>query len=544
MFMNQFYTSFAAIIVLTACKAASTSECLSAASSEIKISDKSEFVQGGYLHFGDKSCSATFDIVGITADHIKLKAYSARHCRFENGLDLKKVSASLFFTDSGTGRAGYVKNIPVSERYVDRAAAMMQQVKKLGSPKAEAMFLNALRLPTQFDPWTGGAYAEYSGIDSKASLICKNHEEIPPIPDPQDQLTDSCWSFLDLGTYDLVIRRDTIPSSQFFYLSQNLSKKSAGIASLLNTNSALNASYYESRKRIESIMSLLRSHQSAWLATLLNFDLCHESVKTSELCNNQAKLIEILSKNFVEPDSSGTEKNIFDWLHDNPTYQTVQLSRASLLSGQRVAVSAELKSLTELESFVSGLVTDLRSDLLHQSAIYIIKMKEIIAQQSQGTRIDALSPAYYIGSNFVARNDRQGAQYRFGLFGFYQVFSDPKAVKLSPPGLGIQDTVVHGVTKHGTLRVAVPRQTEVVKFQPTDSGTLITLYGIIPLMVLNTVNDEGTSGGSAILALPQIDYDDEAVSPNVAQPSGSDASKNVSVRVSDSSFSGTGASCF
>ncbi len=531
------------VVVLSGCKAASTSECLSTSSGEIKISDKSEYVQGGYLHFGEKSCSASFDVVGIASDHIRLKAYSARHCRFENGLDLKKVSASLYFSDTSSSRAGYVKNIPVSERFVDRASAIMEEVRRLNSPKAESLFLNALRLPTQFDPWSGGAYAEYSGTDSKSSLICRDHEQIPPIPDPQNQLTDSCWSFLDLGTYDLVIRKNSIPSSQFFYLTQNLSKKSVGINALLNSDSTLKASYYESRRRIDSIMTLLRSHQAAWLGTLLNFDLCHESVRTNEMCKNQSKMIEILAKNFIESDSNGTEKNIFDWIHDNPSYHTVQLRRADLLSGRRVPITPEIKSLSDLESAVSGIASEFRSDLLDKSAVHIIKMREIVAKQSRGASIDTLSPAYFIGSNFVGRNDKQGAGYRFGLFSFDQVFSDPKLVKLSPAGYTAQEEVVHGVTKFGTLRVAFPHHTEVVKFQPTDSGSLITLHGVIPLMVLNTVNDEATSGGSAILALPEIDYDDEPLSTNVAQPHNSDGSKTVSVRVNDSSFSSNGSGC-
>ncbi|MEY2986567.1 MAG: hypothetical protein RJB13_88, partial [Pseudomonadota bacterium] len=99
-------------------------------------------------------------------------------------------------------------------------------------------------------------------------------------------------------------------------------------------------------------------------------------------------------------------------------------------------------------------------------------------------------------------------------------------------------------TKNGTLRVAFPRQSEIVKFQPTDSGTLITLHGVIPLMVLNTVNGEGTSGGSAILDLPEISYDDEPLAPSVVQPNNSDASKTVSVRVNDTSFGSSGPGCF
>lgn len=538
------YIFVCASLSLSACKAASTSECLSTSSGELTISEKSRFVQGGYVHFGDKACSATFDVVGISSEHIRLRAYSARHCRFENGLELDKVSVSLHFTQENSGKSGYVKQIPVSEKFVDRATQTLQELKKINSPKAEAMFLGALRLPTQFDPWFGNAYAEYNSYDSKSSLICKDYEQIPPIPDPQNQMTDSCWSFLDLGTYDIVIRKSSLPAAQFSYLTQNLGKKARGLADLLNKDNILKSSYYESRKSIDTIMSLLRSHQAAQLASLLNFNLCQENIKNDELCKNQAKLIEIMAKYFVENDETGAEKNIFDWIHDNPNYRTVQLSRADLLGGKRVSVSQDARSFADLETLTSGLMAEIHSDLKTKSALHIIRMREIIAQQSRGTAPSELSPSYVIGTNFVAKEDSQVANYRFGLFGLNQIFNDPKAVRLAPEGFTPDTKNVHGVSKYGTMRIAFPYHAEVVKFQPTDSGSLITLDGIIPLMVLNTVNDEGTSGGSAILALPEIGYDDESISPNVAQPSSSDSSKTVSVRVNDASFSSTGAGCF
>jgi hypothetical protein len=54
----------------------------------------------------------------------------------------------------------------------------------------------------------------------------------------------------------------------------------------------------------------------------------------------------------------------------------------------------------------------------------------------------------------------------------------------------------------------------VVKFLPTDSGSVLTLSGVVPLMTLNTVDDVGTSGGTAILALPEIN-DEDTVSPEL-----------------------------
>lgn len=529
---------------LAGCKAASTSGCLSTTSNELKISDKSDAVQGGYIHFGDKSCSATFDVVGVSAEHIRLKAYSARHCRFENGLSQDQVSVSLYFGDSNSARSGYIKNIPVNERFVDRATQAMQEVKKLNAPRAEALFLSALRIPVQFDPWFGNAYAEFIEDQSKSSLICNDFEQIPSIPDPQDRMTDSCWSALDLGTFDLVIRKNAIPPKQFFYLTEKLNDKAQRLQNLLSSDAQLKSAFYESRKSIDSIMTLLRSHQASRLVTLLNFDLCQPNVRNDELCKNQTKLIEIVAKNFTEPDREGRERNLFDWMSSSSDFRTVQLPLSDLLAGKRVIADVSVKNFSELDAYTSALTSDVSSHLKDKSALHIINMRSFVVEQSRGASAAQLSPSYLVGSNFVAKADGNAANYRFGLFGLSQVFSDPKQVQLTPTGFTQNDTPVHGISLFGTLRVAFPRESEVVKFQPTDSGSLITLHGIIPLMVLNTVNDVGTSGGSAILALPEIGYDDEPLSPQVAQPGNAEGTKSVSVRVNDGSFTSTGPSCF
>jgi hypothetical protein len=69
----------------------------------------------------------------------------------------------------------------------------------------------------------------------------------------------------------------------------------------------------------------------------------------------------------------------------------------------------------------------------------------------------------------------------------------------------------HGVSKYGTLRLAATQENQLVKFQPTDSGSMLLLKGVVPLMVLNTVDGVGTSGGSAILALPESEEDQEVI---------------------------------
>ena len=57
----------------------------------------------------------------------------------------------------------------------------------------------------------------------------------------------------------------------------------------------------------------------------------------------------------------------------------------------------------------------------------------------------------------------------------------------------------------------LPNKSTKIKFGPTDSGAMLTFAGVVPLLVVNTVDDKPTSGGSAILALPEPGNQDDAV---------------------------------
>jgi hypothetical protein len=68
-----------------------------------------------------------------------------------------------------------------------------------------------------------------------------------------------------------------------------------------------------------------------------------------------------------------------------------------------------------------------------------------------------------------------------------------------------------GVRTLGILRMYLPSKSTKIKFGPTDSGAMLTFAGVVPLLVVNTVDDKPTSGGSAILALPEPGNQDDAV---------------------------------
>ncbi|NBW80868.1 hypothetical protein EBR21_03855 [bacterium] len=68
----------------------------------------------------------------------------------------------------------------------------------------------------------------------------------------------------------------------------------------------------------------------------------------------------------------------------------------------------------------------------------------------------------------------------------------------------------------GVLKLYFQNELNKLKFSKGDSGSMITIAGIVPLLALNTVNDEPTSGGASILALPEPES--EGLPGNLSNP--------------------------
>ncbi|MEY4066153.1 MAG: hypothetical protein RIR26_2361 [Pseudomonadota bacterium] len=537
--------------MLTACKPSGRSQCMAQSSKSLPLAEQTSFVQGGYVHFGDKMCSAMFDVVDVTAERIRLKAFSARHCRFENGIDLQKVKVSLFLDATQSRRAGYIKDIPAEESFASRASLTMAEVAKINAPELSLLFADALRIPTHYDPWGGAVFSDTnesaSGNDGapNSSVICNNFSQIAPIVDPSDRLTESCWSFLDLGTFDLSIKKSAMADKDFQLLTSALTQKQKALSNYLSKNTSLNAAYGAFRKEIDHVMSLLRIQKAARLAYLLNTDLCKFQNTPQALCAQQKKLIEIMGQNFTHPTESGGDVSIFDAMARNFAEHSSEalpaLSYAELLAGKRLTFATPPANFEQLDQLARSKAGEFTTLLKDKTSIAIVDLRKWVAEQSKGTPQDSVSPALIAASNFTVQSGGVKRELRFGLFNFSAVTSDPSKIALPVESNSLEAFPVHGISRYGTLRMGAPRESQIVKFQPTDSGSLLTLHGVIPLLVLNTVDDVPTSGGSAILALPSIE--EEGDEPTVASASsgskGSSGKGNVTtVDMDGSSASG------
>lgn len=523
MITTKRHISFGSILAcstLLACKATTSSQCLSTSSTPVKLAPESSIVQGGYIHFGEKSCSAMFEIIDVTAERINLKAFSARHCRFENGLQLDQVKVSLFVDGSSKRSTGYIKDIPAEESFVNRATTAMSEIGKLNIPDITGRFLYALRIPTQYDPWGSAVFSDNAesikepGEAPDSSLICNNTELFPPLTDYQQALTESCWSFLDLGTFDLTIRKTAQTSKVFMPLSDELMQKQKRFSEMLAKNASLKSDYQQHKKRIDDVMALLRVQKAARLAYLLNFDLCAPAFKRDDLCKTQKRLIEIMGQNFREPNENGVVTNIFDWIAAAKNVDgspTGALPLNELLAGKRMKPATLPQSLAEAEQIAEVLGAEFNSSLKNKTVITIGQLRNMLEANSKPASIEELSPALSLGTNFSTRMSSGSVALQFAMLNLRDIFSDAKKVRLLRTDDKTVNQEIYGVSRYGTLRMASPKENQLVKFQPTDSGSLLMLKGIVPLMVLNTVDGVGTSGGSAILALPESTEEGEVV---------------------------------
>jgi hypothetical protein len=543
--MLSINTLFSIVVLglLVGCKPSRDNGCLSVASSEPKIGVTPDFVQGGYIHFGDKMCTATFEVSDVTADTISLRAYSARHCRVEKTTASVSNFVSLYFEKSNTRSAGFVQKIAAKEIFSARAEKARREVAALGVNGASELFADAFDIPVHYNPFGEG---EFSGADA---IVCNNIDFIGELDDPQKKLSQSCWSFLDLGVFDFEISKGSLGSKDFAYISERLKAKKAALNGFLSANPSLQGQYVEHRKRVHSVTGLMRLQKASRLAYLLNMDFCKISsaagVDTAKMCSAQRRLIEIAGQNFIETDESGRQVNIFDKLSKLTDLSMPGESYANLLAGRRLAGHDSL-TFANADEHARAYAVSMWHIFKDQTAIAIQSFRRVLKEHSGQTPEDKVSPVLSVSTNFAVKGKSGAADIRFGQFPLSFLSRQPdrfvfvkgfaRDTKNDP------DRMLFGVGFFGTLKMGVPREVEAIKFLPSDSGSLLSLKGVLPLMVLNTVDDKPTSGGASILALPEAKEEDIPAQNAGSGTGGKQTAANGDVTIDSSLFAG-GVSC-
>ncbi|MEY3903618.1 MAG: hypothetical protein RL189_2924 [Pseudomonadota bacterium] len=513
--------------------------------SDLQIAKTNPAALGGYIQFegvfGEKACNATFDVVDVLEDQIKLRAYSASHCRLEHGVvdwddpkTFPKTSLHFYFDRSTKRTAGYVKNIPAVEEFSDRTVQLAREAQRVSLPKdVYALFLGPLRTPThvysddlqgdaEVPSFSYGAFAPTPNIYDQPREkppnpefnICNN----PKMPNfNSDQIisfNESCWSVLDVGQFDLEIRKKDMSAIDFDFIAEQLSVKKKIKDNLLKKNPKLASLSMEQHRYFAQMRSELRMKNYAQLAYLLNFNHCAPvlagSPESVRICKYQHQLIELVGKYLSETEVDGSRMNIFDRLAREKDFEKVGISFANLRSGQRFANDPSATTFDSVSQKSIRYSRDLRADSDFLILSGMRKMFERIRGTLKDTNKDNLSSEFYISTNIQLDNNLQKTEPSFAHFQLTQISRTPGSLMIAP-NISATDESLFGITKEGILRFAVRRGEEKVKFSKTDSGSLVTISNLVPLMVLNTVDDgEPVSGGASILALPEAQSEDNS----------------------------------
>ncbi|MEN9808737.1 MAG: hypothetical protein RLZZ488_304 [Pseudomonadota bacterium] len=530
-YFGHTYSVFLSASLLLACKPTSESSCLSTSSETLKLAPTEKVAQGGYIQFDDKACNATFDVEKITSDTIKLRAYSARHCRSENALDNSKTQVHLYFSSTPQRSAGYVKNIPVTEDFTTRSKNLLKDFQKSSLPKElEGFFLAALKVPThsEFDSQRGGFGAAGSVQVQPENIVCFN-EKIPRFDD-SISLTDLCWSALDVGIYDLEISKTSVSENVFKFLSQQLADKQKKTAAYLQQDPKITPLIRDQKGDLTRIQSNLRFQNYAPLAYLLSFDHCKVASPaegaSALICRNQNKLIELAGKYLTEIDTDGSSINIFDRLARETDFAAPGIPLRELRAGRRLAMPQASATFATLQNKAELYSVDMFSTFKLSQRTSLDNMLKRIEQSSNSPDKTLISQDFVVSTNVKIAADGQSSPPVFAQFSISEIALGNQSLEIARDISTLEaiKKQIHGVTQYGTLRIGVRNRNQRVSFDATDSGSLITLFGMVPLMVLNTVDDKPVSGGASILALPEAQPEtDSSADGSVAAPSGPSA---------------------
>jgi len=457
------------------------------ASSQVAIEDTSAIDSrlkaaplGGFIHIGPRACTTTLSLVSANESTLVVNAYSALHCFREDKIQKEKVSLSVWIPASTGRTGGYLSKIPARDEFFERRAEFMIEIEKLDKP-----FLNErlrdimqIELPYFFEDKEQVRKNVNDG-DSEKLLrnICLSATE-DKLNVPKSQHT--CWSALDTGVRKLEIRAVDIDPARFVALRRSLESHAAKLQNLLRSDSQMAKTYQLWSNRIQGLTGLWRlTNYSPW-AYFLNKNMCAmitPDMPESALCAARDKIITISKKYMVEIDADGTQKNIFQKADELGFGLNQNLMSES---------SIELVNLMPRKAF----------DKFHEVfQSFRTDLKQRI--RTQNDQMMSLPPEYVIAANpFVA-----GASGKTSIAGFSLL----KGSVLIPEGVQVPSK---GMSSKGTLRFYVNSSKADAVFGKTDSGAMITYAGVVPLLVLNSVDDEPTSGGASILALPEAQPED------------------------------------
>ena len=517
MISNRFYIFLSIISAsLIGCrKGPSTSGGCSGAqsllSSESAIVDTEALVPaGGFLHIGSAACTATFLLESASSSELRFAAYTAQHCVNEGIKSTERFAVSMYVQNGS--QKGYLQKLPVSDDFFTRRNDLWSAVRQLGSSEANTIVEGALLIPgygeylnqARNDDGSSEGGRDVSDIEAK-NVCLSNRTDLLQVGNSQHL----CWSALDTTVRRLTLRASEVGKQDFEKAKQHLQTRKAAIDSILRNSPQISNYFTLWNNRVHGQVGGWRLANYANIAAFLNDELCGKylpkDAPEQSTCRVRDQLRALVEKHLVEVDIDGQVKSILK----HAEQLGMGTSAPFFVDGSIPIKSAlPMKSTENFFKFLNSKTADLRK------FFPVDKSEKLLPLPKQ----------FAVATNTSLFNQElKKTSLMFGLVKPEALFGETRALPSK------------GVNSAGLLRMYVSKQNIQIQFGATDSGAMITFAGIVPLLVLNTVDDKPTSGGSAILALPEIGYEDEASSSQAGNPSSTDqtVALNTSVKSED-----------
>lgn len=469
--------SLAALASISACSPKSSGPCSStqvvvggagAIDSSIKAAPL-----GGFINVGPRACTATLSLVSSSESSIVVNAYSALHCFREDLLNDEKISLSVYVPGRSGISSGYLQKIPVADEFFVRRKQLLDEIDKLANTEASERIRDIMKIELPYffeDASLVRSNAAAGQGDKLMRNICLSSSE--------DKLTvqnsqQTCWSSLDTGARTLEIKASSLPPVQYRALRNVLEQHSAQLKALFRNDPRMAESFNLWSNRIHGLTGLWRLTNYSPLAYFLNKDMCAMITGSNSdpgMCTVRSQLISLADKFMVEIDVDGKKRSI-------------------LAKADELGFGINQNLMTEKAVELVNLMPKKAFDKFHE--VFLAHRNDI----KQRVRIEnekalPLSAEYVIAANQIFKSGSEQSM-SFGLL---------RGRVLTPDAV---PSLSRGMSSKGTLRFYVNNSQLAASFGKSDSGSMITFAGIIPLLVLNSVDDEPTSGGASILALPE-----------------------------------------
>lgn len=437
---------------------------------------------GGFIQFGSSACTVTLSLDEAREKELVVSAFTAHHCAREDSSKDPEVSLSVYLPAMDSKNSGYLKNIPVKDDFFERRKAFLSEIEKLKVPAASEFATQATMVPLltttyyneSLDDGEAASVFSYCLDKSTTRLNVPNSQQI-------------CWSMLDSSVRKLTIQASSLGELKFNQLKRYLEKRKANHSRALTQVKQLAADFTTWTTRVGGIQGGNRLHKYGQFAMFLNENVCKSLAKDDPkypVCSVRDQLIELSDKYLVEVDIDGKSKSILKKLDElgigsNSTF--FRTKKIPAAGGSQQTVNYDIRD-TFRDMVTSRLIEKMNENRTSLGELFSVNSQKILP----------FGRHYTIASNPVYTDPSSGTK--------RVLFSLIRANALFGSGDSLPAIPLSG---SGGLRMYLTKNQSKLLFNPTDSGSMITFGGIVPLLVLHTVDDNPVSGGASILVLPE-----------------------------------------